>query len=237
MPPQRRAAGRPPKKSKNVPSKSICLHCNRKLNDKTIRAHLEGSSRPQIEIPNSLRHAPVFNIDFDESDGEPALDIDIPSSESDENPDGGPDIDVDRQSVIGPAPGGGAFDEYQLAESANMVGVMGVGLQEELGTINTPSQVPEPAPEPRFFMPRTVTIEDVPEDEDEEATEHDRALDEQHGIYWMQDMDELDYAEAGLDGLTLDDIVDENMEQELADFVRGFPLHIDMNDLCSIKLI
>ncbi|KAL0057095.1 hypothetical protein AAF712_016282 [Marasmius tenuissimus] len=59
-----------------------------------------------------------------------------------------------------------------------------------------------PTVELRVLQPRTVIIEDVPESEDEDEREQDRVLDEEHGVDWSQEMDEDNYMEAGLDGLS-----------------------------------
>ncbi|KAJ8091124.1 hypothetical protein PM082_024605 [Marasmius tenuissimus] len=220
--------GRPSKSKKSRSTSSICPHCGRKLNEKTIQAHLEGKSRPQVDIPNrTRRRRPTFDVDFDESDAESlAMDVDIPSD--DEGAHGDCQEDIGEASALDPI----GDDHNMTVVDGPLFGLnAGEGNEEvfaglgdgtgdvAMGAVFHQDPLPQTSmPEPRVLRPRTITIEDAPESEDEEEREHDQALDDEHGVDWLQDMEEADYVEAGFDGISLEDAMDDELERELVDF-------------------
>ncbi|KAJ3967520.1 hypothetical protein EV361DRAFT_487717 [Lentinula raphanica] len=168
--------------------KVVCSHCGKRLHPRTVERHLAGATVPQI--PESQHpHSNLFEDPYSKDPDVMMLD----DSRSDE---------------------GDQVEERTSRENTNDLHVPEIDFVHPLS---------EDSIESRRWSP---SVEDVPDEDEDDLNpdpEGDQLLDLENGVDWAQEMDDTDLVldfNTGLNfdrGLSLDDLLDEQLEQELAE--------------------
>ena len=205
------------KKKAQRPKKRLCPHCNKRLTENTINSHLSGIAWPSIDVPRRLRRGTFHNIGLSDEEEPSEIDLTLDLS-GDSDLDGSDDVDEAGPSmstiVEQDAAGGSDVHNHGPVYTDDVTMDSWVVPQLVDDTVPVPASLPSPPPQPRVLRPRNVTIEDVT-DSDDECNDNDIALDKEHGINWTEEMDDDLHLEPELAGLSLEDRVDESLEQEL----------------------